>query len=222
MIKTNKIFYDQRNNIVISDETTKVEDNFGNVYPGIRESHDFVTKKFKKKTFLNALVLDIFHYIHNPWTHALKGKRMLIVSPFIDSIKKKINIREKIYGVDLFPECTIVFIKPPQTQGVNESDEYYIELEKFIKEVEKIKDTFDIALCSCGGYGNIVVNRIYEMGKSAIYVGGVLQMYFGIYGMRWLRERKEVMQLYLNNYWSRPEKVEKPKGFEKVEQSCYW
>ena len=64
-------------------------DNFGNVYPGIHESHDFVTKKFKKKTFVNALILDIFHYIHNPWTHALKGKRILIVSPFIDSIKKK-------------------------------------------------------------------------------------------------------------------------------------
>ena len=124
--------------------------------------------------------------------------------------------------MDLFPECTFVFIKPPQTQGVNESDEYYIELEKFIKEVEKKKDTFDIALCSCGGYGNIVVNRIYEMGKSAIYVGGVLQMYFGIYGMRWLRERKEVMQLYINKHWSRPEKMEKPKGFEKVEQSAYW
>ena len=32
VIKTNKIFYDQEKNIVLSNETTKVEDNFGNVY----------------------------------------------------------------------------------------------------------------------------------------------------------------------------------------------
>tara|TARA_B100000795_G_C22699592_1_gene399069 strand:- start:81 stop:1031 length:951 start_codon:yes stop_codon:yes gene_type:complete len=197
-------------------------DDYGNVYPGIKNSHDYVTNKFKNKESINALVLDIFHYIHNPWTHALKGKRILIVSPFIESIKTKEKIRKEIYGVDLFPDCTFVYIKPPQTQGKSESREYNIELDEFIKKVEEIKDTFDVALCSCGGYGNIVVNKIYEMDKSAIYVGGVLQMYFGIYGMRWLRERKEVMQLYLNKHWSRPLELEKPQGFKEVEGSAYW
>lgn len=196
-------------------------DVLGNVYPGIKESHDYIMKKYKKKR-VNALVLDIFHYIHNPWTHTLKGKRILIVSPFIESIKEKEHIRKEIYGVDLFPECKFVYIKPPQTQGSNKSEEYYIELHKFIKEIEKLKDSFDIALCSCGGYGNPLVNKIYEMGKSAIYVGGVLQMYFGIYGMRWMRERKEVMQLYFNKHWSRPKEIERPKGYKKVEGSAYW
>lgn len=196
-------------------------DIIGNVYPGIHESHDFITKKYKKK-LVNALVLDIFHYIDNPWTHTLKGKRILIVSAFIESIKEKVPIRKEIYGVDLFPDCKFVYIKPPQTQGNNNSEEYYIELDKFVKEIEKLKDSFDIALCSCGGYGNPLVNKIYEMGKSAIYVGGVLQMYFGIYGMRWMRERKEVMQLYLNKHWSRPKEIERPKGYKKVEGSAYW
>ncbi len=68
----------------------------------------------------------------------------------------------------------------------------------------------------------MVVNKIYEMGKSAIYIGGVLQMYFGIYGMRWMRERKEVMQLYFNKYWSRPKEMERPKGYKDVEASAYW
>ena len=39
------------------------------------------------------------------------------------------------------------------------------ELNKFMKELEEVKDTFDIALCSCGGYGNLIINFIYEMGK---------------------------------------------------------
>ncbi len=122
-------------------------DIIGNVYPGIQESHDYITKKYKKK-LVNALALDIFHYIDNPWTHTLKGKRILIVSPFIESIKEKEYIRKEIYGVDLFPDCKFVYIKPPQTQGINKSKEYYIELAIFINKIEKIKDSFDIALCS--------------------------------------------------------------------------
>ena len=97
-----------------------------------------------------------------------------------------------------------------------------MELQPFLNDIELVKDDFDIALCSCGGYGNIVVNHIYEMGKSAIYVGGVLQMYFGIYGMRWMRERKDIMNLYLNSHWSRPKEEERPDGFKNVEKSAYW
>ena len=171
----------------------------------------------------DAVALDIFHSItRQPWTLALKGQRLLIISPFVDSFKKQIANKEKIYGIDLFPECSFIFIKPPQTQGDNYSKEFDIELNNFIGEIIKIKDNFDIALCSCGGYGNLVCNAIYDMDKSAIYVGGVLQMYFGIYGNRWLTERKDAMKLYLNNYWSRPQQHEKPSGEKKIENGCYW
>ena len=195
---------------------------WGNVYKYIVESHDFINSKYKRKNMFSALTMDIFNYIHNPWTRVLKGKRILIVSPFIESIKKKESIREKIYGVDLFPECTFVYAKPPQTQGQIRCKDYNLELEPFLEKLNSLKNSFDIALCSCGGYGNIVVNHIYEMGKSAIYVGGVLQMYFGIYGMRWMRERKDIMNLFMNQYWTRPMESEKPEGYENVEKSAYW
>jgi hypothetical protein len=63
---------------------------------------------------------------------------------------------------------------------------------------------------------------MFEMGKSSIYVGGVLQMYFGVLGKRWLRERSDIVRLFLNNHWSRPQNSEKPRGFKKVEDCCYW
>lgn len=197
---------------------------WGNVNQGyVADSIDYVEKRFgKDRKVLDALVLDVFHYIHKPWTHTLKGKKILIISPFIDSFKEKEKIREHIYGVDLFPDCEFIYLKPPQTQGQTHSLPFDHELMKFIKELETVKDDFDVALCSCGGYGNLVVNYIYNMGKSAIYVGGVLQMYFGVYGERWLRERKEVMRMYMNKYWTRPKMLEKPKGFEQVEGSAYW
>lgn len=198
-------------------------DPWGDVYKYIKGSHDFININFKNKKRLWAFTLDIFHNIYNnPWTQSLKGKRLLIVSPFKKSFEEKLPVLKEIYGVDLFPDCSFIFIKPPQTQGDCESKEFDKELDDFIHEVEKIKDDFDIALCSCGGYGNLVCSRIYDMNKSAIYVGGVLQMYFGVYGSRWMRERGAVLRLFMNKHWSRPKEEEQPDGFKKVEGSCYW
>lgn len=195
---------------------------WGNVAQSILESLIFIQINFNKKR-VAALTLDIFHHIHsNPWTRALKGKRLLIISPFIDSMREKLNDRDKIYGIDLFPECKFVFLKPPQTQANCESEEFDVELERFVGKISEIKNQFDVALVSCGGYGNLVCSKIYQMNRSAIYVGGVLQMYFGIYGSRWERERAEIMKLYKNEFWSRPKETERPDGFQNVENSCYW
>ena len=92
----------------------------GGEYNHIRESHDYVVSHTgKNKKMVWTKMFDIFHYIYGtPWTHALKGKRILIVSSFIETIRKQIDIRKNIYdGVDLFPECSFVFIQPPQTHG---------------------------------------------------------------------------------------------------------
>lgn len=203
-------------------ELYSVWEPWGGVYRAIQHSHDYVTSTFQKQQVW-AFTFDIYHYLHNPWTWSLKGLRILIISPFEDSIRERLSERSKIYGVDLFPECNFVFVKPPQTQGDQASREFSDELKTFYEELETKKDLFDVALCSCGGYGNLVCDYIYtHMGKSAIYVGGVLQMYFGIYGTRWLRERKDILRLYLNDHWTRPKDKEKPKNFQKVEGSCYW
>ena len=196
---------------------------WGDVYRYIQSSHNFINMNFGHKKQFWAFTLDIFHNIYNdPWTQSLKGKRILIVSPFINSMREKVDILPEIYGVDLFPGCKFIFIKPPQTQGECESEEFNVEIEKFMKKVKDIKDDFDIALCSCGGYGNLVCAEIYKLGKSAIYVGGVLQMFFGIYGNRWLKERPDVLRLFMNKYWTRPKQEECPDGHRRVEGGCYW
>lgn len=195
---------------------------WGNVTVHIPHSWDFIVNNFKGPKF-DALTLDVFSNIQNdPWTLALKGKRILIISSFIESIKEKIDIREKIYGIDLFPECEFVFLKPPQTHGSNDSREFNVEFAEFVERVRDIKDSFDVALCSCGGYGNPICSSIYDMDKSAIYVGGVLQMYFGIYGDRWMRERPDVLRAYMNEHWSRPKETEKPSNHKQIENNCYW
>jgi hypothetical protein len=192
----------------------------GNVIPYISQSQDYIKNKYNKPCVW-ALALDIFHYIYNcPWTFALKGKRVLIISSFEQSIKEKISIREKIYGIDLFPDCELVTICPPQTQGIENSEEFNVEFYNFTTKLDLLD--YDVALVSCGGYGNLVCDYIYTQGKSAIYVGGVLQMYFGIIGNRWMIERQDIIRLFLNENWTRPKNIEKPKGHANVENSCYW
>ncbi|MBI96611.1 hypothetical protein CL656_05645 [bacterium] len=175
-----------------------------------QKSNDYITNKYKNKIQCYANDMNIFDNIINPWTHCLRNKKLLIISSFCNSIKNKEQNFSKIYDVDLFPGCSFVYLKPPQTNGTNPSRDFQEELNDFCENIKKIKESedFDIALVSCGGYGNLVCNYIYSLDRSAIYVGGVLQMYFGILGSRWKMYNPEVVELYQNDYWSYPSEDE--------------
>ena len=195
----------------------------GNYIGHVAQSHAYIQNVYSSKSMIWALTFDIFHYIFlYPWTHALCGKRILIISPFVDSIESQLRVREHIYGIDLFPECEFVLLKPPQTQADEPAKDFVFEFDNFKKKVDNILNDFDVALVSCGGYANPICAHIYMKGKSAIYVGGVLQMYFGILGNRWLKERPEIVKLYRNQHWTRPKAHERPKNSVKVENGCYW
>lgn len=191
---------------------------------GLQQDYEFAYHNFRRRRLWAFGVLDIFHVVNQekPWTHELAGKRILVVSPFADTFKKQVPHMAEFYGRDMFPGCSFLFVKPPVTNGKNPSRPFAKELDEFSARIREVKDDFDIALVSCGGYGCPIMGRIYDMGKSAIYVGGVLQMYFGVYGSRWERERELAMKLFKNDKWIRPSSDERPQGFEQVEKSCYW
>ena len=83
---------------------------------------------------------------------------------------------------------------------------------------------FDIALLGCGGYGLPLCEFIKsKMNKSAIYIGGGLQLLFGVMGKRWesypfwhkiIREN--------NTKFIRPSNNEILKNNHLVEEGCYW
>ena len=197
----------------------------GNQVKQMQTSYNYILQNYaSNKQIIWALNFDIFHYIYNqPWTFALKGKKILLISCFEESLKKQIPIREKIYdGVDLFPECVFEILKPPMTNANNPSEEFDVELIRFYEKLNVVKNQYDVALVSAGGYSTIICNHIFNSGKSAIQVSGVLQMYFGILGKRWLKERKDVVQLFMNEHWTKPLETEKPPNWENVEGGCYW
>jgi sugar phosphate permease len=63
------------------------------------------------------------------------------------------------------------------------------------------------------GYANLICAHIFKS-NSAMYVGGVLQMLFGVLGARWLKETPDAVRLYLNEHWSRPKESERPRDYK--------
>jgi hypothetical protein len=155
------------------------------------QSHDVVLKWFPTKQMIWSQALDIFHYIYKqPWTHALRGKRILVISTLDDDVlRQQVQRRQPLFdGIDLFPDCEFVFL---QFSG------------SFFQHFSSTVATtsFDVALVACEAHSNAVCSAIYKSGRSAICVGDVLQMYFGVLGKTWLRDRPDVVRLFLNGAW---------------------
>jgi hypothetical protein len=153
------------------------------------------------------------------WTKYLEGKKVLVIHPFASTIEKQYKEnRTKLFSrPDFIPEfASLSTIKAVQSIAGNdvEFETWFDALDYMKREAEKVD--FDIALIGCGAYGFPLAAHIKRMGKQAIHLGGVLQLYFGIRGKRW-----DEWGLY-NEYWVSPCVEEKPKGAEKVEDGCYW
>ena len=158
---------------------------------------------------------------NNGWAWALKGKKVLVVHPFADTIMKQYTTnREKIFSnSDALPLFDLNCIKAVQTVADEVDDRFNDWFEALDYMTEEIsKQDFDIALIGCGAYGFQLAARVKEMGKIAIHMGGCLQTLFGIKGGRW-----DTKYAYMyNDAWVYPSEEETPKGFEKVENGCYW
>ena len=60
------------------------------VFKHIAQSHEYIRGQVApNKRNIWAFVFDIFHYIYDPqcWTKSLQGKRLLIISPFVENPK---------------------------------------------------------------------------------------------------------------------------------------
>tara|TARA_B100001057_G_C22709105_1_gene894928 strand:+ start:67 stop:924 length:858 start_codon:yes stop_codon:yes gene_type:complete len=162
-----------------------------------------------------------------PWSHYLIGKKVLIINPFVESFKKQIDANFQIFKD---PEKKIfldgqqfIFYKSFQTAAGNHLHSSWIETYEIM--CNDIKDLdFDIALLGCGGYGLPLCNFIkQDLNKSAIYIGGGLQLLFGVMGKRW--ENNEMWNKIIkenDTKFIKPSAVEILKNNEKIEGGCYW
>lgn len=162
------------------------------------------------------------YYFDNPWTTALEGRKVLVVHPFEDTIRKQHERYELLFADKrLTPKYELQTLKAVQSIAGNkpaEFDNWFQALEWMKNEIDK-RD-FDIAIIGCGAYGFPLAAHVKQMGKKAVHLGGAVQYLFGIWSNA-VKDSPEMNGLR-NEYWVRPSLEETPKGIKVVENSRYW
>ena len=161
----------------------------------------------------------------SPWTQFLKNKKVLVVHPFVDSIKKQYERRELLFAdKDVLPEFKeLILIKAVQSMAGNGTHTGFNDWFEALQHMKNQMDSvdYDVALIGCGAYGMHLAAHAKRARKIAVHLAGWTQMLFGIYGERWIKDQPEYSR-FINEHWVRPGKSEKPQGAESVEGGCYW
>lgn len=156
------------------------------------------------------------------WSKSLSGKKVLVVYPFVKTIQSQYEKRNLIWTEEhsgKLPEFDLITYKPVWTLNGNRPHGSWKESLDFMKnEISQID--FDVALLGCSHYGLPLTAHIKQiLNKSAIYMGGELQILFGIKGSRW--DQWERVTKHYNESWTRSID-EVPSGYQIMDGGCYW
>ena len=185
---------------------------------------DIIANEFCPKAKLTKLRNLEPYFSTKPWSYYLKGKKVLVIHPFVESIKLQYSNRLKIFkDPKVLPEFTLINYKPIQSfagmsSECTEFDSWFSALKKMENDILEID--FDIAIVAAGAYGLPLASFIKNMGKKAIHLGGATQILFGISGSRW--EKNPDFQNLINKNWIKPTDEEKPTKSHLLGSSSYW
>jgi hypothetical protein len=155
-----------------------------------------------------------------------ENKRVLIISSHYETVKSQIDKKAVLFNQPIFSDTTQFFVyKPPQQNGGSHNGQSWVDhadkMRRDLRNIKENKFNFDIALVSCGGFGMIISDYIFsELKSSVMYVGGALQIYFGIMGQRW--NSNDRIARHMNSEWTYPMDADKPKHPNLCENNCYW
>jgi len=150
------------------------------------------------------------------WLQALKNKKLLVVNPFVKTIKLQYSKREEI---GILPELkSLELVKSVVSlMEIGEEFDWFGALESMKREIAT-RD-FDIAFIGCATYGLPLATYIKQLGKQAIVLGGVTQLYFGIKGSRWYNDPE--FKKAVNEHWISILDEEIHPKFREIENGCY-
>lgn len=199
--------------------------------------HQYYEKFMPLREDIQRVQLEMLYpfFVEKPWTRILKGKKVLVVHPFVDTIKAQYQRRELLFdNPDILPEFEIKTLKAVQTIAGTKSefDSWFDALKYMEDEIDKID--FDVAIIGCGAYGLPLAAHVKRIGKQAVHMAGGTQLMFGILGKRWTEQYQDFWHYrpgidislnyrpLFNDNWVFPSVSEKPKNASKVENECYW
>lgn len=164
-------------------------------------------------------------FVEKPWMLAIKGRKVLVVHPFKETIESQYRNRKKIFSnPDYLPDFDLIVYKSVQSIAgeMTPYNDWFEALDKMKMDIAAID--FDVAIIGCGAYGLPIAGFIKEeLHKKAIHIGGGTQLLFGIKGKRWEVDYKNpCYRNMFNEYWVYPNENERPKNAERIEGGCYW
>ena len=226
--------FDLYNNAGVFPLTPEIADRFGEQALKDCQQIDILGSYIKNEFILFPLMpnaikvnLDAFYapwLFTNPWTKWLRGKKVLVVHPFVESISHQYNNnRTHLFdNPDVLPEFeSLTCIKAVQTQAGEKCqfNDWFEALNYMKGQIDKCD--YDVAIIGCGAYGMSLAAHVKRRGKVALHLAGWTQMLFGVYGERWVSQQSNYSSV-INQYWIRPNKSENVKNGGKVEGGCYW
>ena len=154
------------------------------------------------------------------WLKSLKDKKVLVIHPFAETIKKQYARRETLFDnpnvLPQFAELSLIrAVQSAAGEKPDGFDRWFDALHYLKAEMEKVD--YDVALIGCGAYGFPLAAWAKQNGKKAVLIGGGLQLVFGIKGKRW-----EHLQAAKNPNWVYPSAEETPKNPDKIPGRAYW
>jgi hypothetical protein len=158
-------------------------------------------------------------FTHLPWTALLEGKRVFIVSPFLNTIKSQLHKREQIWpGRALLPPMQVEGYSFPYLVSASTSvswQEVYTDVVKVMS-----KTNFEVALFGCGALGLPLAATAKQLGRQGIHLGGLLQLIFGIRGGQF--DLDPAYAALITPAWVRPSGDEIPPEAAQIENGMYW
>ena len=120
------------------------------------------------------------------WIYGIEGKKVLVVSPFVEYMAKQYEKRNLLWNGIRIPEFELHTVKALFWYDGYKDPSFKSWFEAFdYLYLESMKQDFDIALLGCSTFSTPLALKFRERGKQAVHVGGPLQLMFGIKGKRW-------------------------------------
>lgn len=153
-----------------------------------------------------------------------QGARIMVVSSFADLMKIQHESESLKRIRPHFKPSGVIFYKFPYLFGNKQYDNSLEAVEQLYEDLEVKSHGLDAVVMSCGCYGAVLADKFFGRGLNAYYVGGDLQIFFGIMGNRWrssiesqddFQKQKEHWILKIANELVPPEA-------NQIEGACYW
>jgi hypothetical protein len=179
-------FFPKHTNPAFRVDTSARRESFCNFFSAIADRQRparFYPYHFVERVLLGEWTL--FRLL----SERIVGKRVLVVTPFEKSIHLNFARRHEFFKDYTYPDFELLTYNTPITYPGLPSD-YYPDA-NWCATTERMKNDlatyeFDLALLSCGSYAMPLGLHIRDaLKRKAIYVGGCLQLLFGIMGRRY-------------------------------------